>query len=68
MPIEINLECPSCGTTNTWLYREEDDTLHRGLLGCPGPQCTVPFVLEAEEVSLERANEIAEEQSTWDLY
>lgn len=68
MPVEINLECPSCGTTVTWLYNDEAEKLHRGPKGCPGPQCTVPFLLEAEEISLERANEIRENQSTLDIY
>ena len=51
-----------------WLYNDEAGKLHRGLKGCLGPQCTVPFLLEAEEISLERANEIRENQSTLDIY
>jgi hypothetical protein len=63
MPLEIAIDCPYCGIKVQWVYDQEEERIHRNMMGCPGAQCTWTYILSVNDITTERAEEIKSEQS-----
>lgn len=62
MLLDIKVKCPHCAVEIDWIYDTEQETAHRGSIGCPGG-CTEIYDIRVNEVSEEEASNLIQKQS-----